>query len=130
MKLLFQLQLQPQAIVPQNQPRQPPMVHCALLQKTGFLVDVEHEVKLDREWATPAMGFNEKKLIEFPIPKTFTYKANIDQLAEYTLRLLTNDSLREQMGKVAAEHALKNFHYKKTAKDMIDLIEAKLNAKI
>ena len=98
--------------------------------KTGFLVDVEHEVKLDREWVTPAMGFNEKKLIEFPIPKTFTYKANIDQLAEYTLRLLTNDSLREQMGKVAAEHALKNFHYKKTAKDMIDLIEAKLNAKI
>ncbi|MEK6800736.1 MAG: glycosyltransferase, partial [Nanoarchaeota archaeon] len=61
--------------------------------------------------------------IEFKEPKTFAYRANIDQLADYTLKLLTDDSLREKMGKDAAEHALKNFHYKVTAKRMIDLIE-------
>lgn len=90
--------------------------------KTGFLVDVEHEIKLDREWATPSMGFDEKKLIEFPIPKTFAYKANTDQLTEYSLKLLKDDSLREQMGKAAAEHALKNFHYRDIARRMSELI--------
>ena len=48
----------------------------------------------------------------FDKPKTFAYRANVDQLAEYTLKLLKDDKLREEMGKNAAEHALKNFHYR------------------
>ena len=91
--------------------------------KTGFLVNVGEEIKLDREWAYPNMGFEMQHQILFPEPKVFAYRANINQLADYTLKLLTGDSLRETMGKAAAEHALKNFHYKITAKRMIDLIE-------
>ncbi len=93
-----------------------------LHNETGFLVDVEHEIKLNQEWVYKHMGFDEKKIIEFPFPKTFAYRANIDQLAECTLKLLTDDSLREKMGKAAAEHALKNFHYRDIAKRMADLI--------
>lgn len=92
-------------------------------EKTGFLADVASEVKLDREWAYPWMGFEDKHQIVFKEPKTFAYRADIDQLAEYTLKLLQDDALRERMGKAAAEHALKNFHYNVTAKKMIELIE-------
>lgn len=92
-------------------------------EKTGFLVDVESEVKLDREWVYPWMGFEEKHQIKFHEPKTFAYRANIDQLANYTLKLLTDDNLRNDMGKAAARHALENFHYKITAQKMLDLIE-------
>jgi alpha-maltose-1-phosphate synthase len=91
--------------------------------KTGFLVDVAHEVKLDREWAHKSMGFDEEKLIEFPRPKTFAYRADTDQLAKYTLMLLQDDALRSKMGRTAAAHALKNFHYKKVAKKMAELVE-------
>lgn len=91
--------------------------------ETGFLVDVEHEIKLDREWVYPSMGFDKKMIIEFPIPKTFAYRANINQLAECSLRLMQDRKLREKMGKAAAEHALKNFHYKVTAGKMIELIK-------
>ncbi len=94
--------------------------------QTGFLVDVDHEIKLEREWVYPWMGFEEEKQIEFPIPKTFAYRANIDQLAKYTLKLMQDDLLRENMGKAAAKHALENFHYKVTAKKMIDLINEKV----
>jgi len=90
--------------------------------ETGFLADVEHEIKLDKEWVYKNMGFSKKQQIEFPIPKTFAYRANIDQLAEYTLKLFTDNKLRDQMGIKAGEHALKNFHYKVIAKRMIDLI--------
>jgi alpha-maltose-1-phosphate synthase len=91
--------------------------------KTGFLVDIAQEIKLDREWAYPWMGFEEKKMIKFDKPKTFGYRADIDQLAECTLKLLTDDKLRNKMGKAAEKHAMKNFHYKVTAKRMADLIE-------
>lgn len=92
-------------------------------KKTGFLVNIEHEVKLNKEWAYPSMGFKKKMMIEFPRPKTFAYRANTDQLAEYTLKLMTNSALRKKMGNAAAKHALKNFHYRVTAKRMLDLIE-------
>jgi alpha-maltose-1-phosphate synthase len=91
-------------------------------EKTGFLVDVETEIKLPSEWAYDWMGFEDKHKIVFDKPKTFAYRANIDQLASYTLKLLKDDSLREQMGKNAAEHAIKNFHYKVIAQRMLDLI--------
>ncbi len=99
-------------------------------EKTGFLVDVETEIKLPSEWAYDWMGFEDKHKIVFDKPKTFAYRANIDQLAEYTLKLLKDDSLREQMGKDAAEHALNNFHYRVTAQRMLNLInEHVLNKK-
>jgi alpha-maltose-1-phosphate synthase len=91
--------------------------------KTGFLVDVDYEIKLNKEWAYPWMGFQTQHQIEFPVPKTFAYRANIDQLAEYTLKLLESDALCEKMGRAGAQHAYKNFHYKVTSKRMADLIE-------
>ena len=94
--------------------------------ETGYLADVEHEVKLEREWAYKSMGFKKKMLIEFPRPKTFAYRANIDQLADFTLKLMTDSSLLDKMGKAAAEHALKNFHYKVIAKHVADLIKEKV----
>ncbi len=90
---------------------------------SGFLVDVAHEVQLDKEWVYPNMGFKKKMMIEFPRPKTFAYRADIDQLAESTLKLMQDKELREKMGKTAGEHALKNFHYNVTANHMKKLIE-------
>ncbi len=92
-------------------------------EKTGFLADVSYEVKLKGEWAYPWMGFEEKHMIEFPVPKTFAYRADVDQLADYTLKLLTDENLNRQMGEAASMNALENFHYKITAKRMLDLIK-------
>jgi glycosyltransferase involved in cell wall biosynthesis len=98
--------------------------------KTGLLVDVEEEIKLNSEWAYEWMGFEGKHKITFDKPKTFGYRANTDQLAACTLMLLKDDSLREQMGRNAAEHALKNFHYKIIAQRMLDLINQNVLDKI
>ena len=90
--------------------------------ETGFLVDIETEVKLPSEWAYDWMGFEDKHKIVFDKPKTFAYRANAEQLASCTLKLMTDKTLREQMGKRAAEHALRTFNYKITAQRMLDLI--------
>jgi alpha-maltose-1-phosphate synthase len=94
--------------------------------KTGFLVDVEHEIKLDREWVYKYMGFDKKKVIEFPIPKTFAYRADIDQLADCTLKLFKDKGLRERMGAAGVKRAIGDFHYNTIAKKMLGLIKEKV----
>ena len=95
--------------------------------KTGFLADVAEEVQLCEEWAFKHMGFTKKHLIKFDHPKTFAYRADIDQLREHTLKLLSDDSLRETMGAQAREHVLKNFDYRDIAKKMLSITKEKLN---
>ena len=93
---------------------------------TGYLVDVESETKLDREWAYSWMGFEADHMITFDEPKTFAYRGNVNQLAQYTLKLLQDETLCETMGKNAANHALKEFHYKVVAEKMLKLIKKNL----
>jgi alpha-maltose-1-phosphate synthase len=94
--------------------------------KTGLLARVAKEVKLEQEWAYPHMGFRSKHVIKFDSPKTFAYRADINDLRDYTLKLLTDDNLREQMGRNAREHAVKNFDYRQIASKMYDITKDKL----
>jgi len=98
--------------------------------ETGLLAKVGEEVKLEEEWAYKWMGFKKKHKVEFDEPKTLSYRVDIDDMAEHLHRLLTDDSLREKMGEKARNHAVKNFDYAKTSKDINDLIEKKLGLSI
>ncbi|MBU0467080.1 MAG: glycosyltransferase family 4 protein [Nanoarchaeota archaeon] len=91
--------------------------------KTGFLADVNYEVKLNSEWVYPKMGFEKRHKVKFPEPKTFAYRANVNQLADYLLMLMKDNKLREKMGKNAAKHAFNNFNYIVSAKHISNLIK-------
>lgn len=94
--------------------------------ETGFLAKVASTVDLTSEWAYVGMGFEEDHRIEFDKPKTFAYRAYVDELAEYLLRLLKDQELREKMGKAAREHAVATFEYHKVAKRMAGVIRERL----
>ncbi len=98
-------------------------------EKTGFLVKIAEEIQLSEEFAYPSMGFCSKQIIKFNKPKTFAYRADINELEKYTLMLLTDEKLRERMGKAGREHAVKNFDYKVTSKKMLDVIKEKFELK-
>ncbi|MEK6945965.1 MAG: glycosyltransferase family 4 protein [Nanoarchaeota archaeon] len=95
--------------------------------KTGFLAKVAEEIKLNEEWAYTSMGFASKQIVKFDSPKTFAYRADIEDLKNYTLKLLTNPELREEMGKAGREHVVKNLDYRVTSKIMLDTIKEKLH---
>jgi len=100
-----------------------------LHDKTGYLARVAEEIKLDSEWIYPWMGFKEKKVIHFDEPKILAYRANIDDLKKYTLKLLTDEALRVRMGKQGREHVLKKLDYKNIARQMIDITKERLDIK-
>jgi len=94
--------------------------------KTGFLAKVAETINLEEEWAYRSMGFEEDHKIQFEEPKTFAYRADVDELAKYLSMLLTDDELREKIGSNAREHVKANFDYHKVSKDIAELIESKL----
>lgn len=95
-------------------------------EKTGFLAKVSEEIQLTEEIVYPSMGFCSKQIIKFDNPKTFAYRADVNDLEKYTLMLLTDEKLREKIGKAGREHAVNNFDYKVTSKKMLDAIKGKL----
>lgn len=94
--------------------------------KTGFLAEVGETVELREEWAYEHMGFEADHKIVFDEPKVFAYRASIPDLTKYTRQLLTDDKLREEMGRNAYEHAMDNFQYKDIAKRALKMIQEKL----
>ncbi len=94
--------------------------------KTGFLAGVAEEVLLDEEWAHPSMGFATKQIIKFDKPKTFGYRADINDLKEYTLRLLSDPELCRKMGEEGRKHVVENLDYRITSKRMLDITKEKL----
>ncbi|MBU4512126.1 glycosyltransferase [Patescibacteria group bacterium] len=95
--------------------------------ETGFLAKVGTTVDLPEELATYEMGFDEEFKIKFDQPKIFAYRADIDDLAKFTLDLLTNDDLRNKIGERAAKHTLDNFQYQNLAKKCVEILQEKLN---
>ncbi len=98
-----------------------------LHNKTGFLAKVAEEVKLEQEWAYQSMGFRKKHVIKFDSPKTFAYRADVNELKKYTLRLLTNPELGAKMGQQGREHVVKNLDYRHISQKMVDITKDKLN---
>jgi len=95
--------------------------------KTGFLAKVSDTVDLNEEWVHEGMGFEGKYKIVFDKPKTFAYRADVNDLTNFTLKLLNDENLREKMGQAARDHAIQNFDYRKVSKNIASLIRSRLN---
>jgi alpha-maltose-1-phosphate synthase len=98
-------------------------------EKTGFLAEVAETIELKEEWAYDHMGFDATHKKTFDPPKVFAYRASISDLAKYTKMLLTDDKLREDMGRNAYKHAMDNFQYTDVAKMAMKMIEENLGMK-
>ena len=97
--------------------------------ETGFLAKVASTVELKSEVVNEGMGFEEEHRIHFDRPKTFAYRADADQIAEYLMMLIRDPALREKMGRQAREHAVRSFEYHHIAKKITDLVKERLGLK-
>jgi alpha-maltose-1-phosphate synthase len=96
-------------------------------EKTGYLARPAEEIQLTEEWAYPSMGYTTKQIIKFDLPKTFGYRADINDLKKYTQRLLESPELCKTMGEAGRQHVIDNLDYKVTSKKMLDKIKEVLN---
>ena len=60
------------------------------------------------------------------MPRTVDYRADVQDIAKYLLKLMKDRDLRDEMGKAGRERVVENFDYRVVAKKFVQIINDKL----
>jgi len=97
--------------------------------ETALLANVAQEIVLHETIVGKESGFAEKRRIVFDPPRIAEYRASVDDLSDYLMRLITDSNLREKMGKAVRSHIVENFDYRLVAKQFVKIMHEKLGIK-
>lgn len=102
------------------------MLDTLLHNKTALLAEVAQKIVVNEVTLGKESGFESKRKIEFDIPRTVDYRANIQDIAKYMLQLMNDKEFRDTMGHAARKHVIENFDYKIVAKKFIQIVQERL----
>jgi len=102
------------------------MLDTMIHNKTAFLADVAQKIVLSEVILGEESGFEQNRKIQFDIPRTVDYRANIQDIAKYLLKLMNDENLRKQMGAAGRERAVQNFDYRTVTKKFLEIVHEKL----
>lgn len=102
------------------------MLDTLIQDKTAFLAGVAQKIVVKEVFVGKESGFDGKHRVEFDIPRTVDYRANVQDIAQYMLTLMMDENLRMEMGRTARKHVVENFDYQVVAKKFARIIRDKL----
>ncbi|TBW27138.1 glycosyltransferase family 4 protein [Gramella sp. KN1008] len=102
------------------------MLDTLIHEKTAFLAQVARKIVVGEVILGKESGFEKKHTVQFDIPRTVDYRANIQDIAGYLLTLMEDEKLREEMGRNAREYVVSNFDYRVVAQKFVNIIHEKL----
>ncbi len=94
--------------------------------KTAFLAKVARKIIVNEVLLGDESGFEERHRIVFKTPRTVDYRADINEIARYLMILMTDEALREKMGKAARLRVVENFDYRVVARKFVQIITERL----
>lgn len=102
------------------------MLDTLIHNETAFLAEVAQKIMVNEVVLGEESGFEHNRKIQFNIPRTVDYRANVQDIATYLLKLMTDEKLREKMGKAGRQRAVDNFDYKIVAKKFLQILRDRL----
>ncbi len=105
------------------------MLDTLIHNKTAFLAEVAKRIVVNEVVLGEESGFENNRKIEFDIPRTVDYRANIQDIATYMLRLMKDENLRIKMGNAGRERVVEYFDYKVVSKKFLQILQDKLGIK-
>jgi glycosyltransferase involved in cell wall biosynthesis len=102
------------------------MLDTLIHGKTALLAKVAQKIVVDHVILGDESGFEEQHRVAFTVPRTVDYRASVQDIARYLLRLMKDPNLRVKMGEAAREHVVENFDYRVVAKRFVKIIGDKL----
>lgn len=94
--------------------------------ETALLAKVARKIAVNEVILGDESGFEEQHTITFKVPRIVDYRANVQDIANYLMVLMTDPALREKMGKAGRERVVANFDYRVVAKRFVQIINDKL----
>ncbi len=102
------------------------MLDTLIHGETAFQAGVAQKIVVNSVTLGDESGFEENHKVMFEVPRTVDYRANVQDIAKYLKILMTDEALREKMGKAAREHIVANFDYRFVAKRFVQIMKDKL----
>lgn len=97
--------------------------------ETAFLAHVAKKIVVNEVILGEESGYEANRKVQFDVPRTVDYRANIQDIATYLLRLMEDGELRIKMGKAGRERAVEHFDYKVVTKKFLQILEDRLGIK-
>ena len=105
------------------------MLDTLIHGETAFLANVATKIVVDHVTLGGESGFEDKHRVEFEVPRTVDYRANVHDIAKYLLELMNDKALRERMGKAGRKRVVANFDYRVVAERFVQLMHDKMGIK-
>lgn len=102
------------------------MLDTLIHGKTALLAKVAQKIVVDHVLLGDESGFEAQHKVNFKVPRTVDYRANVQDIARYLLRLMKDPDLRLKMGTAARDHVVEKFDYREVAKRFIKIMGDKL----
>lgn len=94
--------------------------------ETALLARVALENRVNVAVFGQEAGFKEPRQIVFHPPRVADYRANVDDLADALLRLMTEPDLRQRLGLAGRQRVVERFDYRLVARRFLQLIGERL----
>ncbi|MDD4108518.1 MAG: glycosyltransferase family 4 protein [Prolixibacteraceae bacterium] len=102
------------------------MLDTLIHGETAFLAKIARKIVVSEVMIGEESGFEDQHKIIFNVPRTVDYRANVQDIAKYLLKLMNNSELRDKMGKAGRKRVVENFDYRVVAKRFVQIINEKL----
>ncbi|MFD2865511.1 glycosyltransferase family 4 protein [Mucilaginibacter antarcticus] len=102
------------------------MLDTLVAGKTALLAQVAERITVSEVTLGEAAGFKPGTKIQFDVPRTVDYRADVNDIRDFLLKLLTDPKLRSQMGMAGRQRVVENFDYRIVAQKFVKLINEKI----
>jgi alpha-maltose-1-phosphate synthase len=102
------------------------MLDTLVQGETAFMAGVAKKIVINEVMLGEESGFEDKHKVKFKVPRTVDYRANVQDIAKYMLKLMKDAELRDKMGEAGRERVVANFDYRVVAKKFVQIINNKL----
>ncbi len=102
------------------------MLDTLIQGDTAFMAKVAKKISINEVLLGTESGYEDHHKVVFQTPRTVDYRADVQDIARYLLKLMNNMTLRVEMGKAARKHVVENFDYRVVAKKFIQILSDRL----
>lgn len=90
------------------------------------MAKVARRISVDEVMLGKESGYKDYHKVQFKVPRTVDYRANVKDIANYLLMLMNDASLREKMGRAGRKRVVEHFDYRVVAKKIIQIMNDRL----
>lgn len=102
------------------------MLDTLIHGETAFLSSIARKIVINEVTLGKESGYDDNHTIQFEIPRTVDYRADVISIADSLLSLMKNSTLRTNMGIAGRKRVEENFDYRVVAKRFVEIIQTKL----